>query len=91
MSSFWLSQIEDTTVKPLNDGKYKVQSQSFSNDTTRTKVLPVPWVFRAKRSQDGTFKILKVRYCIKGEFNDRDMLILCSSAQWGYSCYSHWC
>eukprot|EP00972_Heterocapsa_arctica_P062463 9207642-Heterocapsa_arctica.AAC.1 len=41
-------------------------------EAATTKVLPGTWVFKVKRSPDGTFKKFKARYCIRGDLQEGD-------------------
>ncbi len=36
----------------------------------KSKVLPGTWVFRIKRSPDGTITKFKARYCVRGDLQD---------------------
>ena len=38
----------------------------------KTKILPGTWVFRRKRTPDGTIKKYKARYCVRGDLQEGD-------------------
>jgi hypothetical protein len=40
--------------------------------SAKTKILPVTWVFRRKRTPDGTIKKYKGRLCVRGDLGTKD-------------------
>lgn len=49
-----------------------------------SRILPGIWVFRRKRSPDGTVRKLKGRYCVRGDLQENipeTYAVLCSSSE----------
>ena len=48
----------------------------------QSKILPGTWVFRRKRSPDGTIKKYKARYCVRGDLQEGEFETYAPVAAW---------
>ena len=64
--SNWMHAAE-IEVKALE--KHRAWDEVSLTDAT-SKILPGTWVFRRKRTPDGTIRKLKARYCVRGDLQE---------------------
>lgn len=48
----------------------------------KSKILPGTWVFRRKRTPDGTIKKFKARYCVRGDLQEGDFETFAPVVAW---------
>ena len=59
----------DSEIRALESKKTWLEE---SIEKATSKILPGTWVFRRKRSPDGTVKKYKARYCVRGDLQEGD-------------------
>ena len=58
--------------KEVHDLEEKATWDEVDKSTAETPILPGTWVFRKKRSPDGTLRKLKARFCVRGDLQDKE-------------------
>ena len=70
MSSSFKSQFMDATIAEVEQLTKKGTWYEDLESNATTKILPSKWVFRIKRSSDGTIDKFKGRLVLRGDLQD---------------------
>ena len=60
--------------KEIQELEEKNTWEEVSQSEALIRILPTTWVFRKKRSPDGTLRKYKARFCVRGDLQDRSNL-----------------
>jgi hypothetical protein len=74
----WMKAAE-TEIKSLEkNGTWK----EVPITDAKTRILPGPWVFRRKRTPDGTISKYKARYCVRGDLQETEQEMFAPVVAW---------
>lgn len=69
-------------LKEIRELEAKDCWEVVSKSSAKTKIIPVTWVFRRKRSPDGQFRKFKARFCVRGDLMSDDLETFAPVVSW---------